>query len=97
MRFHVYSVVHSLRKDRVIPHLYVMPDRVLCMDRLGLPLRKWDKSSQVLLSGSFHLGKIGHGAGETRSEGGFAKNKVQSASLLDASVAKDKNGKSYYK
>ncbi len=43
------------------------------------------------------LNTIGHDAGETRSEGGFAKNKVQSASLLDASVAKDKNGKSYYK
>ncbi|CAL5221090.1 g3219 [Coccomyxa viridis] len=36
-------------------------------------------------------------SGATRSEGGFAANKVQSASLLDASVAKDKNGKSYYK
>jgi hypothetical protein len=86
--------------DWVIPHqcyLFVMPDQVLCMDRLGLPLRKSDKSSQVLLSGTFYLSKIDHGAGETRSEGGFAKNKVQSASLLDASVAKDKNGKSYYK
>ena len=31
------------------------------------------------------------------SEGGFAKNKVSSASLLDASVAKDKSGKTYYK
>ena len=36
-------------------------------------------------------------AGATRSEGGFAANKVQSASLLDVSVAKDKSGKSYYK
>jgi len=35
--------------------------------------------------------------GETMSEGGFAKNKVSSASLLDASVAKDKSGKTYYK
>ena len=41
--------------------------------------------------------KLYLGAGATRSEGGFAANKVQSASLLDASVAKDKNGKSYYK
>ena len=31
------------------------------------------------------------------SEGGFAKNKVSAASLLDASVAKDKSGKTYYK
>ena len=37
------------------------------------------------------------GAGETMSEGGFAKNKVSAASLLDASVAKDKSGKTYYK
>ena len=74
-----------------------MPDQMLCMDRLRMPSRKSDKSSQVLRSGSLQLSKIGHGAGETRSEGGFAKNKVQSASLLDASVAKDKNGKSYYK
>jgi hypothetical protein len=36
-------------------------------------------------------------AGETRSEGGFAKNKVSSASLLDVQKAKDSKGKSYYK
>lgn len=36
-------------------------------------------------------------AGDTQSEGGFAKNKVSAASLLDVSTAKDKKGKSYYK
>lgn len=36
-------------------------------------------------------------AGETLSEGGFDANKVSSASLLDLSTAKDKNGKVYYK
>ncbi|CAD7698492.1 unnamed protein product [Ostreobium quekettii] len=35
--------------------------------------------------------------GDTQSEGGFAKNKVSSASLLDVATAKDKKGKSYYK
>ena len=33
-------------------------------------------------------------AGETRSEGGFAANKVSVASLLDVQTAKDKKGKS---
>ena len=32
-------------------------------------------------------------AGESRSEGGFAANKVAAASLLDVQEAKDKNGK----
>jgi hypothetical protein len=36
-------------------------------------------------------------AGETRSEGGFAENKVSVASLLDVQEAKDQKGKSYYK
>jgi hypothetical protein len=36
-------------------------------------------------------------AGESRSEGGFAPNKVSVASLLDVQQAKDKKGKSYYK
>lgn len=35
--------------------------------------------------------------GDTLSEGGFAKNKVSAASLLDISTAKDKKGKPYYK
>ncbi|BDA41203.1 Oxygen-evolving enhancer protein 2, chloroplastic [Coccomyxa sp. Obi] len=35
--------------------------------------------------------------GESRSEGGFAPNKVSVASLLDVQQAKDKKGKSYYK
>lgn len=35
--------------------------------------------------------------GETQSEGGFAKNKVSTASLLDVETVKDKNGKSYYR
>ena len=35
--------------------------------------------------------------GETISEGGFQPNKVSAASLLDASKATDKNGKTYYK
>ena len=33
-------------------------------------------------------------AGDTRSEGGFAANKVSVASLLDVQTAKDKKGKS---
>jgi hypothetical protein len=36
-------------------------------------------------------------AGETRSEGGFAPNRVTAASLLDVSEATDKKGKKYYK
>ena len=36
-------------------------------------------------------------AGETRSEGGFAENKVSVASLLDVQEAKDQKGKTYYK
>lgn len=36
-------------------------------------------------------------AGETISEGGFAKNKVSSASLLDVEKATDSKGKTYYK
>ncbi|EIE25005.1 photosystem II oxygen evolving complex protein PsbP [Coccomyxa subellipsoidea C-169] len=35
--------------------------------------------------------------GESRSEGGFAPNKVSVASLLDVQQAKDKKGKTYYK
>ncbi len=34
--------------------------------------------------------------GETRSEGGFAPNRVSAASLLDATTVKDKKGKTYY-
>ena len=36
-------------------------------------------------------------AGETISEGGFAKNKVSTASLLDVEKATDSKGKTYYK
>ena len=36
-------------------------------------------------------------AGETISEGGFAKNKVSTAALLDVQKAKDSKGKTYYK
>lgn len=35
--------------------------------------------------------------GETISEGGFAKNKVSSAALLDVQKATDSKGKTYYK
>ncbi|EIE25006.1 oxygen evolving enhancer 2 of photosystem II [Coccomyxa subellipsoidea C-169] len=35
--------------------------------------------------------------GETISEGGFAKNKVSTAALLDVQKAKDSKGKTYYK
>ena len=35
-------------------------------------------------------------AGETRSEGGFAANKVSAASLLDAGTTTDSSGKEYY-
>lgn len=35
--------------------------------------------------------------GATRSEGGFAENKVAAASLLDVQEAKDKSGRNYYK
>ena len=37
------------------------------------------------------------GTGESRSEGGFLPNKVSAASLLDASKATDKQGKTYFK
>ena len=36
-------------------------------------------------------------SGNTRSEGGFAANKVSAASVLDVSEATDKSGKKYYK
>jgi len=36
-------------------------------------------------------------SGATRSEGGFAENKVVAASLLDVQEAKDAKGKTYYK
>lgn len=36
-------------------------------------------------------------AGETQSEGGFGKDKVSSAALLDVQEATDKSGKTYYK
>jgi hypothetical protein len=36
-------------------------------------------------------------AGETRSEGGFAPNRVSAASLLDVFESTDKKGKKYYK
>lgn len=35
--------------------------------------------------------------GETRSEGGFKKNKTSAASILDVSSGQDKKGKDYYK
>jgi hypothetical protein len=35
--------------------------------------------------------------GSTRSEGGFAPNKVSSGSILDVQQTKDKSGKAYYK
>jgi hypothetical protein len=34
---------------------------------------------------------------QTRSEGGFAANKIAAASVLDVQEATDKNGKKYYK
>ena len=36
-------------------------------------------------------------AGQTRSEGGFAANKVAIASVLDVQEASDKKGRKYYK
>jgi PsbP len=36
-------------------------------------------------------------AGETQSEGGFGKDKVSSAALLDVQEATDRSGKTYYK
>ena len=36
-------------------------------------------------------------AGQTQSEGGFAPNKVQKASVLDVLEASDSKGKKYYK
>ena len=36
-------------------------------------------------------------AGETQSEGGFGKDKVSNAALLDMQEATDKSGKTYYK
>lgn len=41
--------------------------------------------------------QVWNSIGNTQSEGGFATNKVSSASLLDVSTAKDNKGKSYYK
>jgi len=45
---------------------------------------------------SYLFGKQSY-SGETRSEGGFAPDRVSAASLLDVFTDKDKKGKSYYK
>jgi len=50
------------------------------------------KSVQTLLGE-----QVWNSEGTTQSEGGFIKNKVAAASLIDFSTAKDKKGKSYYK
>lgn len=59
------------------------------IDELGSP----DKFLQDF---SYLFGETA-GAYSTRSEGGFAANKVAAASVLDVSEATDKNGKKYYK
>ena len=51
---------------------------------------------KFLESISFYIGQQVF-KGETASEGGFAKDKVSTASLLDQETVKDKNGRSYYK
>mmetsp|Transcript_14679 Transcript_14679/g.37244 ORF Transcript_14679/g.37244 Transcript_14679/m.37244 type:complete len:130 (-) Transcript_14679:116-505(-) len=45
---------------------------------------------------SYLLGQQSY-AGATRSEGGFAENRVSAASLLGVETATDKKGKTYYK
>ena len=50
---------------------------------------------KFLESISYLLGKQSF-SGETRSEGGFAPNRVSVASLLDVAAVTDKKGKEYY-
>jgi hypothetical protein len=45
---------------------------------------------------SYLFGKQAY-SGETRSEGGFAPNRVSAASLLEVSTTQDKKGTSYYR
>ena len=47
--------------------------------------------------GHCHCVVCAHCAGETISEGGFKKNKVASASVLDIKTGDDKTGKAFYK
>eukprot|EP00210_Caulerpa_lentillifera_P000160 g155.t1 len=51
---------------------------------------------EVLKTLSFYIGEQVF-KGETESEGGFQKDKVSVASLMDMSTQRDKNGKTYYK
>jgi hypothetical protein len=51
--------------------------------------------SKFLAEFSYLFGKQAY-AGETRSEGGFAPNRVSAASLLGNSVTTDKSGKKFY-
>ena len=66
--------------------------KVLCSTRCGHQL------AACHMHGQWYAAKaLAACAGATRSEGGFAENKVSVASLLDVQEAKDQKGKAYYK
>lgn len=58
-------------------------------------IEQFGSADEVLKTLSFYIGEQVF-TGETLSEGGFEKDKVSTASLMDQSTKKDKNGKTYY-
>ena len=79
-------------------------DNFDAVNNLVVSVQKTDKSSitdygapeKFLGEITYLFGQQSY-AGETRSEGGFAANRVSAASLLGVETAKDKKGKTYYK
>eukprot|EP00951_Prasinocladus_malaysianus_P027642 scaffold249067_cov38-Prasinocladus_malaysianus.AAC.1 len=79
-------------------------DNFDAVNNLLVTVTKTDKSSiedfgapeNFLRSVTYLLGQQSY-AGQTKSEGGFAENRVSAASLLGVSTATDKKGKTYYK
>ncbi|PNH04088.1 Oxygen-evolving enhancer protein 2, chloroplastic [Tetrabaena socialis] len=59
-------------------------------------IEDYGPQDKFLESVSYLLGRQAY-SGETRSEGGFAANRVSAASLLDVFSTTDKKGKTYYK
>lgn len=74
------------------------------VNNLNVSIVKTDKSKiedfgppeKFLPEVSYLLGQQSY-SGATKSEGGFAENRVSAASLLGVEVATDKKGKTYYK
>lgn len=79
-------------------------DNFDAVNNMNVSITKTDKSKiedygppeKFLPEISYLLGQQSY-AGATRSEGGFAENRVSAASLLGVETATDKKGKTYYK